>query len=219
MTLLIRIYLSKPGRGSQLVGALQRTATTLIRSGQADSVLLCQDRDKSERILWIENRRPAAGAFTLDEFLDVLAPAPTTWSLEFLDGFYRFPMPACEVWCLELRTSTSDQAQTLSGLLGVTRRAARDGNVAGLSVYRAVGDPTLLVAFVAVRSGIVPELYFGTQFDAQPKARAPAWRPLTVNWTMGRLSSGAGHLLSPAHYPSTAFWARSGSRHGPGAGT
>lgn len=214
MKLLIRMFLSKPGHGPQLIGALQRTATTMIQSRQADSVLLCQDRDRSERILWIENRCRAAGAFTPDESHDLLALAPTARSLEFLDGFYRFPMPACQVWSLELRTSASDQAHTLPGLLGLARRAARDPNVAGLSVYRALDDPTLLVTFVAIRPGILAERYFSAELEAQPEmrtiARTLVWHRLTVSWMMGRLSSSAGHLLSPTRYPSTAFWARSG---------
>ncbi|HEV8641742.1 MAG TPA: hypothetical protein VGV13_11645 [Methylomirabilota bacterium] len=222
MTLLVRTFQSKPGRGQQLIDALQSAATRMIQTRQADSVLLCQQSDAGERILWIENRQGVAHAPRLDEPGDLFEETPTAQPLEFLDGFYRFPMPSCQVWSVEVRTPSNRQFQTVRALLRLARRTSADSNIAGLSLYRAVDDPTLLVAFLALLPGIAPAQYFKAQFGAEPEAwaieRAAVWRPLSVSWTMGRMSSAGGSLLSASQYPSTAFWARSGRSSGQATG-
>lgn len=213
MPLLIRTFLSKPGRGPQLIGALQNAATTMIQTRQADSVLLCQQSDTGERILWFENSRGTAGAPALDKSLDLLEQASMARPLEFLDGFYRFPMPSCQVWSLEVQAPSNGQSP-VHRLLRLARSASADPTVVGLSVYRDVDDPTLFIAFLALLPGVPPEQHFSIQLGAEPEAlaieRTLVWHPLSVSWTMGRLSSAGGYLLSSTRYPSTAFWARSG---------
>ena len=212
MTLLVRTFQSKLGREPQLIAALQRAATKMIQTQQADAVLLCQQCDTGERILWIETRQGAADGPALDESRDLLERASAVLPLEFLGGFYHFPMPACQVWSLEVRTPSNHQSQTVRLLLRLARRASADPNVVGLSLYRAVDDPTFVVAFLTLSPGIAPQQYFKAQFGAEPEAgaieRAVVWHPLLVAWSMGRLLSAGGSLLSPNRYPSSAFWAR-----------
>ncbi len=195
MTVLVRTFQSKLGREPQLIAALRTAATKMIQTRQADAVLLCQQCDTGERILWIETRQGAADGPALDESRDLLECASAVLPLEFLGGFYHFPMPACQVWSLEVRTPSNHQSQTVRLLLRLARRASADPNVVGLSLYR----------------GIAPQQYFKAQVGAEPEAgtieRAVVWHPLLVTWSMGRLLSAGGSLLSPNRYPSTEFWA------------
>jgi len=210
MTLLVRAFQSKLGRGQRLIDALQRAATRMIQTRRADSVLLCQECDTEERILWIETCQAAADAPALDESRDLLERASAVLSLEFLGGFYHAPIPSCQVWSLEVRTPSNHQSQAVRFFLRLARRASADPNVVGLSLYRAVDDPTFVAAFLTLSPGIAPQ-YFKAQFGTEPEAgaieRAVVWHPLLVTWGMGRLLSAGGSLLSPNRYPPTACWA------------
>lgn len=212
MTLTIRTFLSRPGQGAQLIGVLQRVATTMIQARQADSVLLCQQSDRRDRIFWIENSRGAA-APGLPAVPDLSGHASLARSLAFLDGFYRFPVPPCQVWSLDVRVPSIGVFRAVRTLLRVARAAADDLDVAGLAIYRDLADPSALAAFLALAPGVSPDRYFTLPAtDPHRGESRSAWHPLSVTWTMGRLSSAGGSLLSSSRYPATAFWARAGRR-------
>ncbi len=202
-----------------MINALQGTATRMIHDRDADAVLICQQGDALDTVLWIENCAGTAdhraaisqqGA-SWGLFEQVSAPC----HLEFLDGFYRFPLTPCRVWWLKVDQPRDHHLELVRGLLDWARRAAADVHVVGVSLYRAVDQPTTIIGFLALVPGITPAEYF----EAQPVfttvagavGRAIAWSPLFVTWSVGRLSAEATTLISPNQYPRTAFWARSAS--------
>ena len=228
MTLLLRTFQSKPGRERRMVGALQDIATRMIRDRQADAVLICQQRDALDRILWIENcARETGHLASISEqeaswelFAHISAPC----RLEFLDGFYRFPLTPCQVWWLKIDQPLDHHLELVRELLDLARRAEADVHVVGVSLYRAVDEPTTIIGFLALTPSVTPAEYFKAQppftTDADAIERAVAWCPLSVSWSVGRLSAGASTSISPDRYPRTAFWARSASRVAlPGAAT
>lgn len=216
MTLLVRTFRSAPAQSQRLLDVLQSTATGMIRNQQADAVLLCQVRDTRGGILWVENRRADAGTIPGPprQHREILDQAGPSRPLEFLDGFYRFPIRPWHVWSLDLQTEPGLQAEMMCTLLRLVRHAPDDPLVAGLSLYRVASEPGAFVAFVALSTELVPEQYFRKQLalEAGTGSQEPStvWQPLSVSWAMGRLSFGGPPLLSPARYPPTAFWARSG---------
>ena len=217
MTLLLREFRSKPGREAGLIDGLRDTATQMIQDGRAEAILICQHRDALDRILWIENRARKADLGLVREqqpsresYEHVSAPR----RLVFLDGFYHFPLPPCQVWWLEIQQSPRWQPELFRELLELARRAEVNAHVAGLSLYRAADEPTTLIGFLALTPGITPAEYFKEQSTfargADSAERTVAWYPLSVRCTLGRLSAGASSPISPSRYPRTAFWARSG---------
>ncbi len=222
MTLLLRAFRSKPGRERGLIDVLRNTATQMIQDGQAEAVLICQQRDALDRILWIENRARRVDPGSVSEqqpsreFCEhVSAPR----RLVFLDGFYHFPLPPCQVWWLEIRQSSRWQPELVRGLLELARRAQMDAHIVGVSLYRAADESTTLIGFLALTPGITPAEYFKEQSPfakgTDSAERTVAWYPLSVSCTLGRLSAGASSRVSPSRYPRTAFWARAGPRAAP----
>lgn len=220
MALIVRTFGPKPGQGPQLIQALQAVATRMIEEHGADAVVLCRQTDASERILWIETRpHDQALPQVPASVRPMLGEMPMLRPLEFLDGFYRSPMPACHVWNVEVRTPAGRPTETLRSLLRLARHAFHDRNVAGLSLYRAVDDPTVLALFLGLVPPVTPGQYFQGQTDrllsADAEGQPLVWRALSVTWTMGRLP-GQGRSSSSL-YPPTAFWARWRAPEVPGA--
>lgn len=222
MTLLVRTFRSKRGRERGLIDVLRDTATQMIQDGQAEAVLICQQSDALDRILLIENRARKVDLESVRE--EQPSPEPCEHvsaprRLVFLDGFYRFPLPPCQVWWLEIHQSSRGQPELVREMLELTRRAAVDSHVSGISLYRAADEPTTLIGFLALTPGIAPAEYFKEQSPfasgAHSAEHTVAWYPLSVSCTLGRLSAGASSVISPSRYPRTAFWARSGPRAAP----
>lgn len=219
MVLLLRMFRSKPGRERRMIEALQDTATRMIHDRQVDAVLICQQRDELDRILWIENCARETGHNALfskpEASWEFFEPISAPCHLEFLDGFYRFPLPPCRVWWLKIDQPLDRQLELVQGLLDLARRAAADAHVVGVSLYRAVDEPTMIIGFLALTLSVMPAEYFKEELpfaaDADAVGRAVAWSPLSVSWSVGRFSVGASSLISPSRYPRTAFWARSAS--------
>ncbi len=203
-----------------MIDGLQATATRMIHDRQADAVLICQQSDALDRIVWIENCAHETGhhapireqGASWELFEHISAPC----HVEFLDGFYRFPLPPCQVWWLRVDQPLDRRLELVRELLDLARRAAADAHVVGVSLYRAVDEPTTIVGFLALTPGAVPAEYFKAQppftTDADAVVRTVAWCPLSLSWSVGRLSAGASTSISPDRYPRTAFWARSASR-------
>ena len=220
MTLLVRAFRSKRGCERRMIGALQDLATRMIRDRQAEAVLICQQHGALDGILWIENcaraaghRAPISEKESAREFVEHVS---ADCRLEFLDGFYRFPLPPCQVWWLKVEQRPNHQPELVRGLLDLARRAAADIRVVGVSLYRAIDEPMAIIGFLALTPDHTPAEYFKAHSPLTPNAdtvdRAVAWCPLSVIWSVGRLSAGASTSMSPDRYPRTAFWARAASR-------
>ncbi len=221
MTLLLRTFWSKRGRERGMIDALQDRATRMIHDRQADAVLICQQRDALDRIVWIENctretgrHAPISAQEASGELFEHIS-APRC--LEFLDGFYRFPLAPCQVWWVRVNQQPDHHLELVRELLDLARRAAADVHVVGVSLYRAMDEPTTIIGFAALTPGVTPAEYFKAQlpFTTDAVERAVAWTPLSVSWSVGRLAAGASTRISPNRYPRTAFWARSASRFAP----
>lgn len=160
MTLLVRAFRSKRGCEQRMIGALQDLATRTIRDRQAEAVLICQQRGALDGVLWIENcaREPGHRAPISEEcpggfFEQVSADC----RLQFLDGFYRFPLPPCQVWWLRFDQQPNHDPERVRGLLDLARRAAADIHVVGVSLYRAIDEPIAIIGFLALTPGITPQ--------------------------------------------------------------
>jgi hypothetical protein len=217
MILIVRKFHPHPGGGAALIDALQTRATGIIQARQAEAVMLCEDTGVSGHVVWIETR---ASDPRPDDWTEPAAPGGDGGEhcppepLEFLDGFYRFPAPPCQVWSLEVRTAAPSRLPAMREFLRVVRQAATDSAIGGVSLYRSLRDPALLVAFVALPPGLSPARLLlemeQPRADADRAAVTVAWTTLVVRWTLGRLPSARGSLVSPTTYPATAFWGRWG---------
>ena len=216
MTLLLRAFRSKRGREQRMIAALQDRATRMIRDRQAEAVLICQQHGALDGILWIENcaRQAGHGAPTsaTENSQELFEHVSAACRLAFLDGFYRFPLPPCQVWWLKVDQRPNHPPELVRGLRDLARHAAADSHVVGVSLYRAIDEPIAIIGFLALSTGITPVEYFAAHPpltpNADPVERAVAWSPLSVIWSVGRLSAGASTSISPDRYPRTAFWAR-----------
>ncbi len=228
MTLLLRAFRSKRGQQRRMIDALQDLATRMIRDRQTEAVLICQQHGARDGILWMENCARAAGHSALisekQSSSDLFEQASADCRLDFLDGFYRFPLSPCQVWWLRVDQRPNHQPELVRGLGDLARRAAADSHVVGVSLYRSIDEPIAIIGFLALTPGITPAEYFTAQSpltaNADPVDREVAWCPLSVIWSVGRLSAGASPSIPPDRYPRTAFWARAASRFAsPVAGT
>jgi hypothetical protein len=210
--MLLRLFDTRPGRESEFLRCLQGIATRMIQRERLDAVQICRYADSLDRIVWIEDRRAASESGRVLEAevartcADTLVQGPASQPFELVDGFYHYPLPRCQVWSLDVSPATDQGEGALTDFLDRARTASAEPSVAGLSVYRALGTPRLLV-FVALNEGVAPS--DGSFFS--PKLAATAkWRHLLVVWTMGRVLSGPDRRgTAPSGlYPKPTFWAR-----------
>jgi hypothetical protein len=218
MTLLLRTFRPKCDEKRAMIATLQSAATRMVRNRQTEAVLICKLLDAFEGILWIESYTDETGH---RPFVSAAEAAPTgslvassaACHLRFVDGFYRFPLPPCQVWWLQAKPrSDPHHREWVRGLREVSGRAAVDGAPVGFSLYRSVDEPSAIVGFLALTPGVTPNEYFKTQPAAiatgvEDVDHEAAWRPLSVIWSVGRLSAIVNGS-SPVRYPRTAFWAR-----------
>jgi len=210
MILIFREFHSRTGDEERLLNALRKRATAMIRDRRAEAVLVCQRADVPQHVLWIEhhagaNAQAADGGESSPTFeSDVMDSQGTAVRAEFVDGAYQFPLPPCRVWVAE----TSDE-RTARRLLKISRLAASDRRVRGVSVYRTADDPSRMMAFFALAPDVAP----GDYFKAGGEADRPqlAFYPLRVSWTVGRLAPGTPSVSPLVRYPRAAFWARLGA--------
>lgn len=211
--MLVRVFDARPARERELLDYLRDLAVRMIQQRSLDAVQICQYADRADRVVWIEDRRTAPGS---EHFLE--AEVAATWtntlveglvsqSFELVDGFYHYPVPRCRVWSLEVSSATGQAEDALTDFLDLSRAASAEPSVAGMSVYRALGEPCRFLVFVALNEGVIPS----GRFISPPAAPPGTWRPLLVVWTMGRLSSGPDPRAHAASglYPRATFWARS----------
>ena len=138
--------------------------------------------------------------------------------IEFLGGFYRFPLPRCQVWSVHLQQSGPRLLAITKELLRIARVSPGDSALLGLSLYRAVGLPAGLLGFLALTPGHDPAELLATRWgDHPPDVLAHAeWQALQVRWTGGHTDSGTSPVaISSSRYPRAAFWARSHAAPGP----
>lgn len=218
VTLLLKTLTARQGRERDVVDVLREVAIKMIECSEAEAVLICSDTSDPRRLIWIEHRsgnteRKSSSASAPVAALDAIAVVCMTQRLKFVDGFYHFPFPLCRVWTFEVRPSGGRHVDSLKDLLELARRASRDERVIGMSLYRTTDDPAAFVGFLALKQGLTPvDLGVGKSDDCLwPRMldAAVSWLPLSVKWTLGRLSFGASPAEAPVLYPRTAFWARS----------
>jgi hypothetical protein len=206
MILLFREFHSRVGDEERALTALRRRAAATIRDRQAEAVLVCQRADTPHHLLWIQHRAgpsiPAADGTeslpSIESGLVVLEVTPVR--VTFVDGTYQFPLPPCRVWRLETRDEETGRA-----LLNVSRLAASDPRIGGVSVYRTAEDPCRTIAFFALAPDVIPS----ECLDVTGETPLTVY-PLRVRWTVGRLTPGAPPVSSLVRYPRAAFWARLG---------
>jgi len=216
VTLLLKALRSSPDRERDLADTLRQIAIKTIECSEAEAILICEELTDPGRIIWIEHRsesQTSSSASSAVAGLDAIAIACVTQRLTFVDGFYYFPFPLCRVWILEVRPSGDGPVDTLKDLFELARRASRDHRVFGISLYRTTDDPAAVVGFLALKQGLTPaDLRVGTSADClwpSTLDTAVSWHPLSVKWTLRRLTFGASPGTAPVLYPRTAFWARS----------
>jgi len=210
--MLLRVFDARPGRESELLRHLQGIATGMIQGQSLDAVQICRFADNIHHILWIEDRQPDSRSGPVLEAKvattcgDTVVEGPISQPFELVDGFYRYPLPHCQVWSLELSAAPGDVQDALAHFLGRSRAASAEPSVAGMSIYRALETPRLLV-FVALSEGVIPS---DGSFGSPKLAAAGKWRHLLVVWTMGRVTSGPDPRgrVAPGLYPRPTFWAR-----------
>src|SRR5712664_4339505 len=148
MILIFRELRARVGDEERVLNALRGLATAMIRNGRAEAVLLCQRADVLQQLLWMQHHvghsvRAIASVEPLPLVdSDMVAPDRQPVRVEFVDGAYQFPLPLCHVWVAE----TSDET-VARRLLKVSRLAASDRRICGVSVYRTVEDRSRMMAF------------------------------------------------------------------------
>jgi len=210
--MLLRVYQTGREGFARLQAHLQAVAADMIRRQSVAAVQLCRYAEDPGRILWIQDRparrSPGSGPAHGDEPpYDAAACAGgvsvSQHAFELVDGFYRYPLPRCRVWSAEAPLPPGRQGEVIARLLDLSRGAAAGRAVAGMSVYRSVGEPRTALLFVAL--------------DGDPSALSewPAdlrggWQALLVVWTMGRLTAGTDPRggQGAGVYPRATFWAR-----------
>jgi hypothetical protein len=197
----------------RILAALRTRAAAMLRNRRADAVLVCQRADLPRHLLWIQHHAGphglAAGRESPSLEAGLVEPDGGPARVEFVDGSYHFPLPPCRVWGIE-----ACHEKAGGPLMQVSRAAAADGRICGVSVYRMVEDPSRLIGFLALASPVTPG-------DCLPLA---TWRedtdlslyPLRVSWTIGRLASETTSSPPVVRYPRAAFWARLGPVSGVG---
>lgn len=211
--MLLRTLRAGPGQERELLKGLQDIATRMIRERRSDAVQICQYSDARDRVVWIEDRRAGTKSVpTLEEEIaracpQALAQGPISTQFELVDGFYRYPLPSCQVWSFEVSPLLDPGGSALGCFLDMSRAASAIPSVGGMSVYRTTNEPTGVLVFVALNDGTFPVDVFGSSTGIWPRK----WRQLLVVWTMGRLSTASDPRLraAPARYPRATFWARS----------
>jgi hypothetical protein len=210
--MVLRFLDTRPGRESEFLRCLQGIATRMIQQERLDAVQICRYADGSGRIVWIEDHR---GASRSGQVLDAevagtcpgaLVHGPGSQPFERVDGFCHYPLPRCCVWSLEVSPATGQEEGALTDFLDRARTPSAERSMAGMSVYRALDTPCLLI-FVALSEDVVPS---DGSFLPPGLAAAGKWRRLLVVWTMGRVLSdpdGRGHAALGV-YPRPTFWAR-----------
>lgn len=206
--MLLRVFESEPGGPGQLLPRLQEAAARMIQRRRVDAVQLCRYADHPGRILWIQDRRPGAErgpALLRDAASPELSSGAAGRAFELIDSFYRYPLPRCQVWSLDVALPWRPEGNAIARLLDASCAAARRETVAGLSVYRALDPPPAALVFVALEPGPPPRALVPL-----PAGLAGHWSPLIVVWTMGRLTLAPDRRERRAQplYPRAAFWTR-----------
>lgn len=209
MILILREFRSRAGAEERVLAMLRKHAVTMIGNADAEAVVVCQRADLPQHLLWIQHHAgrsvPAVDAeesrASLESGLVEFDGRPVR--LEFVDGAYQYPLPACRVWGVE--TYDGNAARTL---LRSSRLAGSDSRICGVSAYRTLEEPSRMIAFFALARDLAPDDYFKLEWEAhEPQLM---FYPLRVSWTVGRLMSGTPSVPSLVRYPRAAFWSRLG---------
>ena len=209
MALIFRTFRARPGRHADLVDALRGAALEMLES-QPGSVAVCRTADPQE-LVWI-GERGAEGDFGRwwESLKGTVADSSPAWSLRFLDAWYRFPAPPCQVWSFEVQAPRDGQLGVLKDLLGVLRWEQRDPqHVVGRSIYRAAEDPGVFIGFVGLTRGWLTEGAVAPLSIWERLAPLTVWRPLSVAYHLARIGGGVTRVSGGDGGSRTPFWPRS----------
>jgi len=192
--LIFREIRSPASDGAGVLMALRRYAGVLIRTRQAEGVLVCQRADVPAEFLWIQHHGglPAPSIDGADPSPSLEAGGVVSHDepvhVQFVDATYRFPLPRCRLWRVEARNEAVERA-----LVDAGRLAAADVRLGGISLYRTVTDPARMIGFLALAHDAAPR-------DVLAPLRARddggwTYHPLHLCWSLGRLQPG-GLLVS-----------------------
>lgn len=157
MAMTFRRFHAQQGRQRELINHLYREARDLVQR-QAGSVVICREADDPQEILWIDEGISHSSAIDpglLDQ--NGLVTCSFAQSLEPLDEFYHLPMSQYRIWSLEIHAPRDRPDDVLSDLSEVFSLALHDAHVVGMSLYRAVTQPEMFVAFLGLARGCTPE--------------------------------------------------------------
>lgn len=207
MILTFRQFRSRIGDEERALSALRKRAVAMIRDRAVEAVALCQRADLPQDMLWIQQQlaprfppvdREQCPPSIDPDLVEFDGPAVRAG---FVDAAYQFPLPPCRVWLAE-----SSDERIARTLVRISRLAASDRRVCGVSAYRTVEVPSRLIIFLALALGLMPD----DCFKAGPDADTPrvVFSRVRVRWTVGRLTAGTPSAPAFVQYPSAAFWAR-----------
>jgi hypothetical protein len=207
MILTFRRFRSRAGKEERALSALRKHAVAMIRDRAVEAVALCQRADLPQDMLWVHQQlAPRFSPVDGEQCPPSIEPDLVEFDgpavrAEFVDGAYQFPLPPCRVWLAE-----SSDERIARTLVSISRLAASDRRVCGVSAYRTVEVRSRLIIFFALALGVMPDDYF----KAGPDAHTPqaVFAPVRVSWTVGRLAAGTPSAPAFVRYPSAAFWAR-----------
>ncbi len=221
MPVIVRTFRSRSGRQVELTEGLRTLAAATIRYGRGASVVICRQINDPDQFIWIGDRggpldfrRVGLRDDLMKAFEESLAECSPPLSLGFLDEFYHFPPPPCQLWSFDAHAPADDVVGVLSALFALSRLARRERRVVGMSLYRAVEDAGTFVGFLALTGGFTPNLLVRAG-SGQPRMterieRAAVWRPLSVVCEARRFPAREPVAGSRREISSAPFWVRSG---------
>lgn len=198
MGFVFSMFRSRPGQEAALLASLRSAARTIVEN-HAGSVVICQT-DSPRELVWLGSE--ALGA----EFVkDRLTESWLSFSLAFVDGWYRLPAPPYQVWNLEARTGAESPLETLKRLLELSGWRAGNDHVVGRSVFRTTEDPRVYVGFVGLTESWLRQCDV-SQWMAAGRAHGLVWRPLFVVYRVAAQPGGAARASAGDRVPHIPFW-------------
>lgn len=226
MGLVFRRFRACRGWGVELIRRLSSVASDMVRSLQAESVVICRRPSDPEQVTWIGDRGTELDFKRLPHqalivaLENIVAESVPPVSLRLLDEFYRFPPPLYQVWALEVGAPGEGRCHVLEELFDLSRSAQRDARTVGMSLYRRVEDPGVFAAFLGLVWGLTPSslvwngrgpyrMAEGTKRACVWK-RAYVWHPISVACEMRRLTPVERGTPDRNEVARAPFWIRSG---------
>lgn len=209
MSLVLRMFRARPGTVVALGDALRRAAAAMLEP--QGSIVVCRTDDPAEMV-WIGDRGTDQDFRAHSAGLeDALAESPPPLALKFLDAWYRFPAPPCQVWNFTIHAPCGGGLDVLKDLFGVLRWERQEPQMVGRSIYRAVDDPDVFIGFVGLPWGSRTQNAMARLNPSDGVARLVVWRPLSIAYTVARVTGGAARTIESGWNSRDPFGVRLGA--------